>query len=378
MRKLPEKRQKITQHMHRFVWTITQRSPFARLQTTISKSTIQMMTLSPRESGEHIVKNAKYVRVKPAGIERLTQEIVKAVVEKRLNVDNFSQHELHPKPTDPHAVEWIFVVDTLNFCFWTPTDYTKYKVNGYTGYFALCAAINRAMAEGMDITDAAVYSELDSATLKTVFRADEADTNIPLLLERVKCLHEVGKRLLDKWHGKFENVVKAANNSAVRLLQLIVDEFPCFRDQADYAGLRVNILKRAQILIGDLWACFRGEGLGSFHDIGEITMFADYRVPQVLVHFNCLEYTPDLMEVLSSDTIMQNGDAMEVEIRGASIYITEQVKDAVRKVLEKHHPEVSRANVNSILMDHFLWDYRRAHAKELEYIPFHKVLSIYY
>jgi len=39
----------------------------------------------------------------------------------------------------------------------------------------------------------------------------------------------------------------------------------------------VHILKRAQILVADLWACFEGQGLGAFADIDAITMFADYR-----------------------------------------------------------------------------------------------------
>lgn len=256
-------------------------------------------------------------------------------------------------------------------------DYTKYKVEGYTGYFALCAAINRAMKEGLDITNAEFYSKIDMDTVKQIFRSDDGQTMVPLIEQRLKCFHEVGQKLLDKWQGKFENVVKAANGSAVNLLKLIVQEFPCFRDEADFASQRVSLYKRAQILIGDLWACFRGEGLGSFSDLYQITMFADYRVPQVLVHFGSLEYNDELMAVLKSDKLMENGDPMEVEIRGASIYIVEKVKDRVLQELE-NHPTISKDHVNSILIDHFLWDYRRKYAKELEYIPFHKVLSVYY
>ncbi|TMW39199.1 hypothetical protein DOY81_015720 [Sarcophaga bullata] len=107
-------------------------------------------------------------------------------------------------------------------------------------------------------------------------------------------------------------------------------------------------------------------------------MFADYRVPQVLIHFGSLEYNEDLMETLKADEILMNGDAREVEIRGASIHIVEKVKDKVLKLIDEKYPEISKAHVNSILIDHFLWDYRRQFAKELEYIPFHKTLSVYY
>ena len=61
------------------------------------------------------------------------------------------------------------------------------------------------------------------------------------------------------------------------MVQLVVDHFPCFRDGATFAGRRVFILKRAQILVADVWALFEGKGLGEFADIDTITMFADYR-----------------------------------------------------------------------------------------------------
>ncbi|BFG05742.1 queuosine salvage protein [Drosophila madeirensis] len=341
-------------------------------------------SLSPRESGAHIIEHAKHVRVLPEGIKKLSKEILEGLQRKRICVDNFSQHELHPNPEDSRpdaytgAADWVFVLDTLNFCFWTPNNYTKYKVNGYTGYFALCAAIKRAIAEGVDVTNAKFYSGIDMKTVENIFRSDDGETKIPLIQKRIECLHEVGNSLLKKYDGRFENVIKAADKSAVRLLALIVEEFPCFRDQADFAGKRVSILKRAQILVGDIWSCYRGKGLGFFHDIDQITMFADYRIPQVLVHFGSLEYTPELLEVLKADTILENGDPMEVEIRGASIYIIEQVRDEVMKALKQDHPEISPDNVNSIVIDQYLWDYRRQYQTDLEHIPFHKVLSIYY
>lgn len=67
-----------------------------------------------------------------------------------------------------------------------------------------------------------------------------------------------------------------------------------------------------------------------------------------------------------------------MEIRGASIHIVELVKEKTLLELANNHPELSIKNVNSILIDHFLWDYRRTFAKELEHIPFHKTFSIFY
>lgn len=78
------------------------------------------------------------------------------------------------------------------------------------------------------------------------------------------------------------------------------------------------------------------------------------------------------------DKILDIGSPEEIEIRGASIYVVEELKKLVIDELKLRHPEIPLSHVNSILLDHFLWDYRRRHAKELEYIPFHKTIGIYY
>lgn len=298
---------------------------------------------------------------------------------KTLCIDNFSQVDFHPKSSEAHALNWIFLIDTLNFCFWSPEDKPKWKVENQTGYFALCAAINRALKEGIDITNPKYYINLNVDQLKHLFRSDDGKTQIPLIEERERSLKEVGKVLIEKYDGEFANVVKKANQSAANFLKIIIEDFPCFRDEATFHNQRVSIYKRAQILVGDVYACYRGEGLGYFNDINDtITMFADYRVPQVLVHFGSLVYGDELMDDLKKNKILINGEEKEVEIRGASIYIVEKVKELVVDYLTNNHPDISTKHVNSILIDHFLWDYRRANADELSSIPFHKTFSVYY
>lgn len=46
------------------------------------------------------------------------------------------------------------------------------------------------------------------------------------------------------------------------------------------------------------WAFYGGQGDGWFEDIDYITMFADYRVPQVLVYFGAMTYDEYLMKLL--------------------------------------------------------------------------------
>lgn len=290
-----------------------------------------------------------------------------------MTVNGFSQTSVHPTENDSWAADWIFVIDTLNFCFWSVENEVGWTVEQQTGYFALCTAINRAMRDGIDILNPKFYSAISEQQLLNILRSDN-EVQIPLFKERLKCLHEVGNSLLENFEGSFINCIKQADNSAVKLLNIIAHNFKCFRDEATYEDIRVSIYKRAQILVGDIWACYKGKGLGHFHDIDEITMFADYRVPQSLLYFNVLEYSNELKDKLKSNYIFANGDPMEVEIRGCSIHAVELVKLHVLSKIDK--PD----KVNSILIDHFLWDFRRRNANTISthILPFHKTFSIYY
>ena len=146
---------------------------------------------------------------------------------------------------------------------------------------------------------------------------------------------------------------------------------------AEYNGRQVAIYKRVQILIADIWACFEGQGYGEFHDIDSVTMFADYRIPQALLYFGALKYSEELQNYLKKDHMMKSGDRYELEIRGCSIWATELINKETRVLLDAN-PETKGMLVNSVLIDHFLWDYRRAHNDEMKDLPFHRIRCIYY
>ena len=88
------------------------------------------------------------------------------------------------------------------------------------------------------------------------------------------------------------NLLKAADKSAQKLLELVARDFPCFQDVATLEdGTKVSIYKRAQIFVADLNSLFENQGIAEFSDMDTITMFGDYRVPQSLQYFGCFHYT---------------------------------------------------------------------------------------
>lgn len=335
--------------------------------------------LSPSQSGSFIASRAKDVRIVEEGVKKCTEDIVRQITEGQLDMTKmFIKTDVHPQQSDDRGIDWVFFADTLNFCFWQPEESPQYLVTykgtTHTGYLAMCAAINRALDQNVDLTSPKYFSHIDEARLGALLMGDD-NVPIPLLAERVECLHQVGRVLNQKFSGRFSNVLAQCDNSASRLLQIVLDNFPCFNDSAEYEGTRVTFHKRAQILVADIWCLYEGTGVASFQDIDQLTMFADYRVPQSLQHYGALQYSDLLLQHLREDKLLTSGHYWEQEIRGCSIEAVERVTRGVKAELEKRD---SKARVNSILVDQYLWGYRRQHADIMKSFPYHKVRGIFY
>ncbi|XP_037500453.1 queuosine salvage protein isoform X2 [Rhipicephalus sanguineus] len=334
-----------------------------------------MGVLSPRDSADYIVKNARDVTIDQGGICKVADVVLDCYNRGLVGTHAWRDHPLHPKVADDSAAQWIFLVDALNFNFWSKDGAQKYAVrwNGtlHTGYFSLCAAVVRALEEGVPLLNAEFCSNISSQQVEKIFRSD-TNVDIPLLKERHQVLQEWGHVLSSMYDGSFANCIRECKNSCQALLKNVVENFTSFQDEGTFDGVKVSFYKRAQILVADLWSCFDGKGLGHFEDIGTLTAFADYRVPQVLAYFGALQYSTQLSSLLTEGCLLESGSREEMEIRGATIHACELVREELRKKMQ------ASEEINSILVDYCLWDYRRKHANEVEHTPFHRVRCIYY
>lgn len=335
---------------------------------------LRMGALNPRDSAEYIVKNAKDVTIDQGGIRKVADVVLDCYNRGLVGTHAWRDHPLHPKVADDSAAQWVSLVDALNFNFWSKDSTHKYAVqwNGtlHTGYFSLCAAVARALEEGVPLLSAEFCRSISLEQVHQIFRSD-TNVEIPLLTERHKVLQEWGRVLSNMYGGSFANCIRECKHSCQTLLGKVVEKFTSFQDEGTFDGVRVSFYKRAQILVADLWSCFDGKGLGHFEDIDMLTAFADYRVPQVLAYFGALCYSPQLSSLLAKGCVLESGSREEMEIRGATIHACELVREELRKNMPSE-------KINSILVDYCLWDYRRQHAKEIEHIPYHRVRCIYY
>lgn len=263
------------------------------------------------------------------------------------------------------TVQYLFVLDSLNFCFW-PEPRWRYRQQRelLNGYLALAASLTDAVTRGAPILQAAFLAELTETQLREILAGEN---EVPLLKERVAVLREAGAALRARYGGQAVRLVEAAQRSAVRLAQIIAHNFSSFRDEAIYHGQKVYFYKRAQIFCADLYGAFAGQGWGEFSDIAELTAFADYKVPQVLRHLGILRYSQELTAKVDRREELLAGSNEEIEIRAHTIWAVELLKQELEKLGQK---------MRSFEIDWLLWNWGQR--DEFCQKPYHRTRTIYY
>jgi hypothetical protein len=307
---------------------------------------------------------------------------------------------IHFFDSTERTLNWMALLDALNFCFWgdpprpravergvaapppDPEAIPRWRVHWrgtwYNGYNALAVALRRAVESGIPLWDAAYLSRLDEATLAEILRPDPDDNGvappIPLFMARLANAREVGRVLLTHYDGQLANVIEAAGRDAVALALRVAADFPSFNDVTEWRGPTggdppqpVRFFKRAQILVADIASAFDGQSWGTFTNLGELTAFADYKVPQLLRRLGILDYAPDLAARIDRLELIPPGSADEIAIRAATIWGVEWL----RRALAARGMAVTPAAT-----DYRLWlAGQQSHAQDR---PYHRTRTIYY
>ena len=143
-------------------------------------------------------------------------------------------------------------------------------------------------------------------------------------------------------------------------------------------------------MVAEAWAAFYPKNPRDPHPlfpngaaIHQLTMFADYRVPQILHHLRILSYPPELLKPLRAHTYLPSSSREEVSIRAASIISVEKVREEIVKMTE----EKSEEEISSVLIDFYLWDLAKKIENGEETVdgidtvniePAHRTRSIWY
>nr|CAG8522248.1 11629_t:CDS:10 [Entrophospora candida] len=284
------------------------------------------------ESARFISENSKDVSIPDDGIQKAANIIYENMKKTKYSISSWKKNELHPSIADNKAIDWIFMVDLLNFSFWSELDKEiqsspsserfsiEYNNNRYTGYWSLCAAINRALEDEIPITTPSFYmseKKLTDNGIRHIFRSATKE-EMPLLDERIHSIREAGKVLVEKFGGSFVNCITRANKSAANLLKIITENFNSFCDESNFQGRKGLALKERNL---------------------ENSM--------ILIKLQCaLSYSPSLLNLLESFTLIPHDSRPEIEIR-----------DNDGDNGNSSNSSSSSGGINAIILDYFIWDF---------------------
>lgn len=267
---------------------------------------------------------------------------------------------------DEIGVDYFMLMNALNFCYWGhPKWAVEYRGQFLDGAFGMFAALTRALEEGIPIYDGEWLAGAGRAEVAQVFRGRG---EIPLLHQRFAICREVGRVLSEGFGGRFHQLVESAGKSAVKLVRLLVENFPSFDDSAEWDNQRLLFYKRAQLAAAMLHERWGGRGPGEFGDIGELTASADYKIPQVLRQLGILVYRPELEKLVDGQLQIPPGTREELEIRITTLVGCEMIRER----LAIRFPEVT-----SQAVDRLLWLAGQARG-EPGRKPYHRTLTTAY
>jgi len=107
--------------------------------------------------------------------------------------------------------------------------------------------------------------------------------------------------------------------------------------------------------------------LGAFDDLHVLTAFADYKVPQVLRRLGVLVYDDDLAHSIDTRQLLPAGGEAEIEIRAATIWCCELIRQAVAEQGE---------SMTAYEIDWALWQAGQTAAPDDR--PYHRTLTQLY
>lgn len=147
-----------------------------------------------------------------------------------------------------------------------------------------------------------------------------------------------------------------AFNEGKGFVELLVNNFPRFKDEYLYKNQKIGIYKLAQLAVMALQSALsQFEEFRSFKDCDNLTLCADYQLPRSLRFLGILEYGSELKDCVDQEKLIPFGSFIEIELRMATIYAGWQLK----KVMNQFCSQKGLQQITSQEIDFMLWNQGR-------------------
>jgi len=289
---------------------------------------------------KYVVDNSTNVKINKTKIKEFCKTFNKSHINHWINKSPFDLKTLNEKD----RLHFLLIFNSISFCYWKEPKWTmEYKSEKFDGAWGMMATLGKSIENNIPILDMKYLSNINEREFEKITKAN---IRIPLFEERLKTLREISSVLVNKFKGDFSNLIKEADKDVIKLLDLLIINFPSFNDYSLYKGKKVYFYKRAQLLISDIFQAFDGKIYGNFKNPEELTACADYKLPMVLRRLGILEYSKELTKKIDNKVEIIKDSKEEIEIRSNTIWANEFIKQELKK---------SILNINSININDHLW-----------------------
>jgi hypothetical protein len=224
--------------------------------------------------------------------------------------------------SDAHVVAWLLAYNAVNFCYWPEADSARWhtvvggqRVGHDDEALGVMAAFGEAMRRDVPLWDGSFLAGLDRRTLEGLLTPAPGAGHLPMMDERLRGLQELGTAYLQV--GGPLGLLKA---SAVDTVGSLGQHCPGWRDTRVLGHTRLDFMKRAQLCVAMIHGRLGGRGVGAFPDLHRLTVFADYRLPQILRGMRVLRVHPELAARIDGEVSLPAGSAEEVSLRAAAVH----------------------------------------------------------
>ena len=287
---------------------------------------------------------------------------------RTLPIENTSQaehdSESHYLDRNEDTAAFFLTLDSINFGSGYFPDLQKRP--GMSGYFTVASCLkDRFKTKGP--FSALELTRLTPEDCMQIFKQRPDNKPIGELMRLfASALNDLGRYIQEDFGGRFTELIQTADHSAERLMQLLI-RMPLFNDVHQYKQIEVSFYKRAQLAAADLSLAFKGQGLGRFDDLQNLTIFADNLVPHVLRVDHILSYTDVLISRIEAGKSIAAGSLEEIEIRACALHAVELIRN--RLVSSGH-------KITSMELDFLLWN--RGQLPAYKSIPRHRSRTVFY
>lgn len=272
---------------------------------------------------DKIIESSKFV-VERSSHVKINYEILDAFIEK-IDTSKF-KNWLFSNPNNTldldvkTIVNLLLKFEAIDYSFW---DDPKWTIkNGKDGSDALMyLMVSYAKENGTD------FSDLSFDEFRKILKGN---VEIPLIRERYETVKEISEIENKKMNGSFYDYIKNIKEDGM-LFDVIIKNFPSFKDERTYMGRKIYFYKLAILLVSDILHV-REQKERAKVDYSHLTGCSDYKIPQAMRAFGLIEYDDYLSEKVDNKKEIKINSEEEIEIRASQIYVIYYIKEKLGNV----------------------------------------------